>query len=191
MHIRPAAAQDLAAIAEIANFEIAGGHAHFGARPVSAHDLAAELDAAEKGVRFSPADLSLCPAFTARYPWLVAIEGTSDLPGRLIGFAKAGPWKTRESYAWTTEIGVYVEHASHGRGVGRALYDALFPALESAGFRTILAGIALPNEASVKLHEALGMKLVGTLPSVGFKHGRWRDVGYWVKRLGGEGGPNC
>ena len=120
---------------------------------------------------------------SARYPWVVAAAGAD-----VVGFARASPWKSRGAYAWTVEMGVYVCAAARGAGVGRALYDALVPMLREAGFHTALAGIALPNDASVRLHESIGMRAAGVLPSVGYKLGAWRDVGYWAMRLA-EGAP--
>lgn len=113
-----------------------------------------------------------------RYPWLVACED-----GDVLAYAHASEWKSRGAYAWTTEIGVYVDPAHQGRGIGRQLYSALIPDLERRGFRTILAGIALPNDASVRLHESFGMSHIGTFPRVGYKHGEWRAVGYWWRTL--------
>jgi phosphinothricin acetyltransferase len=187
MHVRPAHPDDIPAIAVIINREITTGAAHFGARRISDASLRAELDQDRAGVAFEPDDPHLCPRFIARYPWFVAVDAREGAPpshGTVVGIAKAGPWKPRESYARTTEIGVYVTPEFQGRGIGRALYAALFPALQAAGFHTILAGIALPNPASVRLHESFGMHHAGTLPSVGHKLGSWRDVGYWVRVTG-------
>ncbi len=105
---------------------------------------------------------------------------------QLIGFARSGPWKTREAYSQTCEIGVYVRPEFHGKGVGKALYAALLPALRECGFRTVLAGIALPNPASVRLHESFGMTHFGTMHKVGYKFGQWWDVGYWELHWGEE-----
>ncbi len=177
MLVRHASPSDVKAITAILNREIAEGDAHFGARAVSESSVASELDSALQGVRFDPDDPKTTPPFVAHYPWLVATESET---GPVLGFARAGAWKTRECYARSTEIGVYVLPSHQGRGIGRMLYQQLFPLLRQQGFRTVLAGIALPNTPSVRLHESFGMKHVGTLPMVGFKHGRWRDVGYWT-----------
>jgi len=166
VQVRPAEARDLEAIRSIVNREIAEGGAHFGLNPLSAEEVRAGFD-----------------RDSAVYPWFVA-EGDD----RVIGFAKGGAWKPRGAYEWAVEIGVYVDADCRGRGAGRALYDALLPELERRGFRCVIGGIALPNEASIRLHEAVGMTHIGTLPSVGYKHGRWRDVGYWVLLLG-DGAP--
>jgi len=164
--VRPAEERDVSAMLDITGREIREGIAHFGVRAPTLDEALAEYQA------------------SGRFPWFVADLGEE----RVVGFAKAGPWKSREAYRWTTEIGVYVRPERHGRGVGRALYAALFAALDHAGFRTIIAGIALPNPSSVRLHESFGMACAGVIPRAGFKQGRWIDVGYWVRHLG-EGDP--
>lgn len=183
MRVRVAEAGDVGAISAILNREIAEGVAHFGARRGDVSEVAKDFDAAQRGVRFESENDAACPSFVARYPWLVAVEADATGSEAVIGFARAGAWKTREAYAWATEIGVYIRPEFQGRGAGKALYAELFPRLKAAGFRCIVAGIALPNDASVKLHEAFGMKHAGTLPRIGFKFGVWRDVGYWVREL--------
>jgi L-amino acid N-acyltransferase YncA len=122
------------------------------------------------------------------HPWLAAEVG-----GRFAGFARAGPWRDRDAYRFSTETSVYIEPDFHRRGVGRALMEALLDRLQSAGFRVAVAGATLPRgwrsghpdtPASVPLHEALGFQFVGVFPEVGYKLDRWWDVGFWVKRLG-------
>jgi L-amino acid N-acyltransferase YncA len=159
--VRHAEPRDLEAINRIENDAIENTFAHFGLVPVSLEDT----------------EKAYCQAKDT-YPWVV-----KELEGKVVGFARATAWKPREAYRKTTEIGVYVDGEFQGKGIGKELYTALFPALKEMGFRTILAGIAQPNEPSVRLHEAFGMVHVGTLPNVGFKHGEWRSVGYWAKEL--------
>lgn len=115
---------------------------------------------------------------SARFPWLAA-----EVDGRFAGYAKAGVWREREAYAGTVETGVYVDPSFHRRGVGRALYTELFVRLRAAGFHTVIAGIALPNDASVRMHEACGFTHVGTCREVGRKFGKWWDVGFWQAHL--------
>jgi phosphinothricin acetyltransferase len=114
----------------------------------------------------------------AAYPWLTATER-----GELLGFAKAGPHRTRDAYAWTAEVSVYVKPSSHRRGVARALYGKLLPLLRTQGFATLIAGISQPNEASVALHESLGFERCAVFTRAGYKWGAWRDVGYWQLHL--------
>ncbi|MHC4776072.1 MAG: GNAT family N-acetyltransferase [Planctomycetota bacterium] len=113
------------------------------------------------------------------FPWVVA----AAVDGEAIGFAKASPWKGRCAYNWTAETTVYVHPGDHGRGVGKALYEGLITILQAQGYRTLLGGITVPNPASVRLHEALGFRRVALLEQVGWKFGRWHDVGYWELKL--------
>ncbi len=109
-----------------------------------------------------------------RYPWLVA-----DRDGEAIGYVYAGPHRARAAYGWSVETTVYLHEEARGRGVGRALYRSLLALLELQGAHAAYAGITLPNEASVGLHEALDFALVGVYREVGWKLGAWHDVGWW------------
>lgn len=107
-------------------------------------------------------------------PWLVSTRA-----GEIAGYAYAARHRERAAYQWSVDVSVYVAAAHHRRGVARALYQVLFRLLALQGFHTAHAGIALPNPASVALHESLGFVPIGIYPSVGWKHGAWRDVGWW------------
>ncbi len=111
--------------------------------------------------------------------WLVA-----ERDGAVTGFAYATPYRARPAYRWAVETSVYVAGGAHGRGTGRALYEALLAELESRGLRAACAAIALPNPPSVALHEAVGFAPVGIFRDIGFKAGAWRDVGWWQRPLG-------
>ena len=113
-------------------------------------------------------------------PWLVAEDVGS---GALIGYAYAGPHHQRAGYRWSVDVSAYVHADWRGRRVGRSLYDSLLPMLRRQGFVNVYAGIALPNPASVALHEALGMRRIGVYEGVGYKFGAWHDVGWWGMRL--------
>lgn len=115
-------------------------------------------------------------------PWLVA-----EVDGRTAGYAYAATFRARVAYQWTAEVAVYVNHARHRRGVGRVLYSALIDRLRSLGYRTLVAGISLPNPQSVGFHEALGFRQTAHFPAVGYKFGAWQDTGFWVLDLG----PGC
>jgi L-amino acid N-acyltransferase YncA len=115
---------------------------------------------------------------TATHPWLVCERG-----GRVAGYAYASPHKTRAAYRWSVDTSVYVAADHQRAGVGRSLYASLFAILVAQGFVNAYAGIALPNPASVGLHEAMGFDAIGVYRNVGFKHGAWRDVGWWHLRL--------
>jgi phosphinothricin acetyltransferase len=117
-------------------------------------------------------------ALDAEHVWL-----SLELGGRWAGFASSRPYKTREAYKWTAELGIYLEPWARGAGHGRPLYGALCDALREHGFRLAVANITLPGEASCGLHRALGFEPVGVLPEVGWKLGRWWDVGIWQLQL--------
>jgi phosphinothricin acetyltransferase len=103
--------------------------------------------------------------------------------GRVVGYAYATRWRARAAYRYSSEITVYLAHDVGGRGIGTLLYGRLFPLLEARGLHAIMGGIALPNEASVRLHERFGMRKVAHFHEVGFKFGRWIDVGFWQRVL--------
>lgn len=113
------------------------------------------------------------------FPWLV-----DERDGGLAGYAYASRHRERRAYQWSVDVTCYVDEAHRGRGVGRALYVALLAILRRQGFQGAFAGIALPNAASVALHEAVGFEHVGTYRNVGYKLGRWRDTGWWQRTLG-------
>jgi L-amino acid N-acyltransferase YncA len=125
------------------------------------------------------------------YPWLVARDldrdrdRDRDRDGSpvIAGFAKASPHRARGAYAWTAEVSVYVDPNRHRSGIGKALYRALLPTLRAQGYVTLLAGITPPNPSSERLHESFGFRRCGTYHRVGFKFGRWYDVGYWDLQL--------
>jgi L-amino acid N-acyltransferase YncA len=113
-----------------------------------------------------------------QYPWLVAEAG-----GDVLGYAYAAQHRTRAAYRWSTDVSVYLADHARGRGLGRALYTALLDLLTAQGYANAFAGIALPNPASIGLHESLGFVAIGVYRAVGWKLGRWHDVGWWQRRL--------
>jgi len=127
-------------------------------------------DAAEMGARIE--------RYGAGHAWLVA-----EREGEVVGYAYATAFNERPAYRWSTSVSVYVAEAARGEGVGRALYEALFERLRERGFRMACAGITLPNEASVRLHESLGFEQIGVNPEIGFKEGAWHDVGWFQLEL--------
>lgn len=112
------------------------------------------------------------------HPWLVVEEA-----GRVIAYAYAGQHRTRGAYKWSCDVSVYVGEVGRRKGLARQLYERLFSTLANQGFVNAFAGITLPNEASVGLHEAMGFEAVGVYRRVGFKSGSWRDVGWWSRPL--------
>lgn len=119
-----------------------------------------------------------------RYPWLVLEEE------RIAGYAYAGPHRERAAYRWAVDVTVYVHSDFHRRGVGTALYVALFAVLTAQGYHRAYAGVALPNPGSTGLHEAMGFEVVGDYRQVGWKLGGWHDVRWYQRTLrDGEPGP--
>jgi L-amino acid N-acyltransferase YncA len=109
-----------------------------------------------------------------RFPWLVIESG-----GVVAGYAYASLWKARSAYRFAAESTVYLAPDAVGRGLGRKLYSSLLEALPQCNVHRVLGCIALPNDASVLLHERLGFKKIGIFDEVGWKFDRWVDVGYW------------
>jgi len=156
--IRPARDDDFPAIAAITNHYIATTAIHFGYEPVTAADLRAQV---------------------RHYPWLV------DDDDGIQGYAKAGPWRDRAAYARTCETGIYLAPGATGRGRGTALYRALIGSL--GDFHSIVAGVALPNDASIAMHRKLGFQDAGVIRDAGFKFDRWHDVAFFQLMLTAAG----
>lgn len=112
------------------------------------------------------------------YSYVVA-----EREGQTIGFAYASRHRTRSAYRWSVDVSVYVAENERRSGIGRALYDDLLSRLADQGFHAAFAGIALPNPASIALHQALGFEPIGVYREVGFKFGRWHDVSWWQRLL--------
>jgi phosphinothricin acetyltransferase len=139
----------------------------------------------------SPAEMAERIASAVRtHAWLVleaegaSRRGTSEEPtdgGRVVGYAYGGPFSPRAGYRWSCGVSVYLELGLRRGGAGRALYEALFARLAERGYRMLLAGMTLPNDASEGLHRALGFEPAGIYRRVGWKHGSWHDVA-WVQR---------
>jgi phosphinothricin acetyltransferase len=159
--IRRATAADAAAIADIYNHYVRETVITFEETPVSADDMARRI-----------ADV------TQRYPWLV-----SERDGAVVGFAYATEWKSRSAYRFSVETTIYVATGDHAYGLGTALYEALLAELKARKLHSAVGIIALPNRASVALHEKLGFKKIGHFAEVGWKFERWVDVGYWQRIL--------
>lgn len=161
--------RDAAACAQIYAPHVEGSAVSFEERAPSAEELAARIE-----------------RIAATHAWLVA-----EREGRVLGYAYGTAFNARPAYRWTTSVSVYVAVGERGRGTGRALYTALFDRLRERGFRMACAGITLPNEASVALHEGMGFEQVGLNRQIGWKAGAWRDVGWYQLELApaGEGPP--
>lgn len=133
----------------------------------------------------TPAQMAERIAAASRtHAWVVLEDA-----GQVIGYAYGGAFKARAAYRWSCEVSVYLEAGRRRTGGGRALYAALFDRLARRGFRTAVAGMTLPNDASVGLHRAMGFEPVGTYRRIGWKHGAWHDVAWAQRDLAAGNGP--
>ena len=163
--IRPATAGDAAAICAIYNRYVTATTISFEEEPVAEAEMAQRIADVQGGA----------------LPWLAMAKGD-----RLIGYAYATKWRVRPAYRTSVETSVYLDPGCAGRGAGTLLYRALLGELRTRGLHLAIAGIAQPNEASVRLHEKLGFVKVAHFGEVGRKFERWVDVGYWELKLGGD-----
>lgn len=113
-----------------------------------------------------------------QFPWLVWEEDRT-----VVGYAYAAPWRPRSAYRHSVETTIYLDPGATRKGIGTALYRSLIDRLGLLGVHRAVGGIALPNPASVALHEKLGFVNIGRFHEIGCKFGRWIDVGYWELRL--------
>jgi L-amino acid N-acyltransferase YncA len=162
VEIRPAVPADADALSRIYNHYVSHAHVTFEEDPVTPGELAQRIEA----------------VVDAGFPWVVA-----ECTGKRVGYAYACPWRPRKAYRLSAEATVYIDPAFIGRGIGSRLYSTLVPALRTRGLHVVVGVIALPNDASVALHERFGFKKVAHLEEIGFKCGRWIDVGYWELKL--------
>jgi phosphinothricin acetyltransferase len=162
VRIRRATSEDAAAIAAIYEPYVRDTAITFETEPPGPAEIAARMAAGE-----------------GLYPWLVADREE----GGVAGYVYAAAFRSRAAYRFAVETTVYLASDAQGRGVGTALYRPLLDLLERQGFTQAVAAIALPNEASVRLHERLGFRRTGTYERVGWKLGSWIDVGLWQRPL--------
>jgi L-amino acid N-acyltransferase YncA len=160
VNIRPAGDADFDAITAITNHTIATSAIHFGYAALSADYMPGLWSASD------------------RFPWLVA-----ERDGAVIGYAKAGTWRERDAYKLTCETTVYLADGERGRGLGHTLYAALLDECTRRGFHSAVAGITLPNPASVALHVKLGFVSVGVVRDAGWKFDAWHSVEFFQKLL--------
>ena len=162
MTLRAATPDDAAALAAIYADYVTGSTITFELEPPGVDEMRARIEAG-----------------AGRFPWLVA----QDWEGGIAGYAYACPFRTRAAYRFAVETTVYLRPEAAGRGLGTALYRPLLRTLEAQGYTQAIAAIALPNDASVRLHERLGFVHAGTYEQVGHKLGQWLDVGLWQRPL--------
>jgi L-amino acid N-acyltransferase YncA len=160
--IRAAVAADAAGICSIYNEYVRNTTITFEETPVSAAEMAARIEDTIGG----------------SLPWLVAEQS-----GTIVGYCYASKWRARAAYRCSVETTVYLASQVFRRGIATALYREMLRQLKDSGKHVAIGGIALPNEASIRLHEKLGFKKVAEFVDVGFKFDRWINVGYWEVML--------
>lgn len=158
MNVRSVTLADAAQIAEIYNYYVKTSHATFELETIDSFET-------ENRIR---------NAFEQNYPFFVC-EETEEI----VGYAYGRQFRPRRAYLHSIEVSVYVKNGREGKGIGTSLYQKLFQEILHRDFHAVIAGISLPNEASVKLHEKFGFTKAAHFREVGFKFGRWIDVGYW------------
>lgn len=160
MIVRACEQRDVDSICDIYNYYIENTIITFEEVPVTQREIADRISAC-----------------TQSLPWLVCETGDT-----IVGYAYATRWHGRSAYRYSVEVTVYVRHGEDGKGYGQALYTKLLQLL-AGKYHAIVAGISLPNESSVRLHEKFGFRKVAHFSEVGRKFDRWVDVGYWQKVL--------
>jgi L-amino acid N-acyltransferase YncA len=162
--IRAATPDDAARIAAIYAPFVIGGTVSFEIEPPDARTMRTRM-AASDGL----------------YPWLVVTNGGAE--GGVVGYAYATKFRDRPAYKYVVETSIYIAGDQQRGGVGRLLYEALIDTLRAQGFTQAIAAITLPNDASISLHESVGFRRAGVYREVGYKQGRWIDVGFWQCEL--------
>lgn len=157
MNIRQVKSSDAREIAEIYNYYIQNTHHTFETEPLTGEEMWRRIDETRKD-----------------YPYLVAADD-----GEILGYAYASRFRMREAYEYSVETSIYVKNDAKQKKIGTQLYVKLFDELAETNNHVIVAGIALPNDASISFHERLGFEKVAHFKEVGYKIGRWIDVGYW------------
>ena len=160
--IRQADLADSGKIADIYNHYIQNTVITFEEKTLTANDLAQRIEKVKH----------------AGFPWLVAEENDD-----ILGYAYASKWNERSAYKHTAEVAIYLSNSHVSKGWGTTLYQSLFGELRNLPIHIVIGGVTLPNAASIALHEKFGMKKVAHFEDVGFKFGRWLDVGYWQVAL--------
>jgi len=164
--IRVASPSDARAICDIYNPYVKYTAVTFEEVPVSVEEMASRIESKLK-----------------THAWLIAEDEATKT---ILGYAYAGTWRERQAYRHTAEVTVYVKEGSHGNGIGKALYQELILLMKEQHYNVLVAGIALPNEKSIGVHEALGFKKVAHFSNVGYKFKKWMDIGFWECQLNPE-----
>lgn len=161
MIIRQVETNDAKAITAIYNFYIKNSTITFEEESVSVDEMAARIE-----------------SISSLYPYFVGEDN-----GIVVGYAYATQWKARSAYRFSAEVTIYLHHELKGKGIGSALFRALIDEMRKTDLHVLVGGIAQPNEASVALHEKFGFKKIAQFEEIGFKFGKWIDVGYWELKL--------
>ena len=159
--IRPVHQKDASAIANLYNYYVINTTITFEETPINKKEMGNRIQ------NHQP-----------EHHWIVV-----DLDNKIVGFAVANSWKNRSAYRFTKEISVYIAPNNQRNGWGKQLYTKLLMILQKEGIHTVLAGITIPNESSVRFHESMGFEKVAHFKETGFKLKKWLDVGYWEKKL--------
>ena len=160
--IRPVSLNDAAQLADIYNYYVANTVISFEEEEISQEAMLSRIKETDKNAGV----------------WLVL-----ETDSMILGYAYCMPWKSRIAYRFSHEVTIYLAQEAQGKGVGTRLYQALLDAMSKRRIKNLLAIIALPNDASIALHEKIGMKKVAHFEKVGYKFGQWVDVGYWQMSL--------
>lgn len=158
--VRDATSGDAGAICDIYNYYISNTIITFEETPLKVEEMQDRIAAIQD----------------AGLPWLVYTDKDT-----VIGYAYAGKWHARSAYRYTVESTVYLRHGTNGKGIGSKLYCELINRLQASNYHAVIGGIALPNPASVALHEKFGYVKAAHYKETGYKFGSWIDVGYWEK----------
>lgn len=160
--IREARGSDSEAVVEIYNYYIRNSVATFEENDIAPAEMANRIE----------------KVIGSGLPWIVAEQN-----GKVCGYAYAGTWNSRSAYIRTVEVTIYISPSEVSSGLGTQLYRELFLRLQERKIHCVIAGITLPNPSSVAIHEKFGMQKSGEFKEVGYKFGRWLDVGYWTVLL--------
>jgi phosphinothricin acetyltransferase len=155
--IRLVRQKDAVSIVNIYNYYIKNSVITFEEIPLSIHEM-------EERIR----------KISDQYPWLVWEES-----GDVTGYAYVNTWKEKSAYRFAAELSIYIKDGFQGKGMGRELLNRLLEKVRKTNIHALVAGITLPNEASVALHEKFGFKNIACFKEIGFKSDKWLDVGYW------------
>lgn len=155
--IRKVKIEDARRLAEIYNHYVLYGNATFAEEALSVSEMTDKIQ-----------------EVTQNYPWFVYEED-----GEILGYAYASQWRPKSAYRYSVESTIYLDKNALGKGIGKQIYSYLMTTLRAANYHTVIGVIAIPNDGSVALHEALGFEQVAMFKEIGKKFGEWQDVGYW------------